>query len=82
MAFGSKNSTPSFVLTLPLDISLNEQDYLYKEFKKCGVIYNQLVSATTKMWHQLRKTRKYRELMAAQSLAEAQQGNESQSKNR
>lgn len=65
MAFGSKNSTPSFVLTSPLDISLNEQDYLYKEFKKCGVIYNQLVSATTKMWHQLRKTRKYRELMAA-----------------
>lgn len=65
MAFGSKNSTPSFVLTLPLDISLNEQDYLYKEFKKCGVIYNQLVSVTTKMWHQLRKTRKYRELMAA-----------------
>ena len=59
MAFGSKNSTPSFVLTLPFDISLNEQDYLYKEFKKCGVIYNQLVSATTKMWHQLRKTRKY-----------------------
>ena len=43
MAFGSKNSTPSFVLTLPLDISLNEQDYLYKEFKKCGVICNQLV---------------------------------------
>ena len=65
MAFGSKNSTPSFVLTLPFDISLNEQDYLYKEFKKCGVIYNQLVSVTTKMWHQLRKTRKYRELMAA-----------------
>ena len=65
MAFGSKNSTPSFVLTSPLDISLNEQDYLYKEFKKCGVIYNQLVSATTKMWYQLRKTRKYRELMAA-----------------
>lgn len=65
MAFGSKNSTPSFVLALPLDISLNEQDYLYKEFKKCGVIYNQLVSVTTKMWHQLRKTRKYRELMAA-----------------
>lgn len=69
MAFGSKNSTPSFVLTLPFDISLNEQDYLYKEFKKCGVIYNQLVSVTTKMWHQLRKTRKYRELMAA--IAEA-----------
>lgn len=65
MAFGSKNSTPSFVLTLPLDISLNEQDYLYKEFKKCGTIYNQLVSVTTKMWHQLRKMRKYRELMAA-----------------
>lgn len=65
MAFGSKNSTPSFVLALPLDISLNEQDYLYKEFKKCGVIYNQLVSVTTKMWHQLRKTRKYRDLMTA-----------------
>lgn len=65
MAFGSKNSTPSFVLTLPLNINLNEQDYLYKEFKKCGIIYNQLVSVTTKMWHQLRKTSKYRELMAA-----------------
>jgi transposase len=65
MAFGSKNSTPSFVLTLPMVIGFNEQDYLNKEFKKCGVIYNQLVNATTKMWHQLRKTRKYRELMAA-----------------
>lgn len=28
MAFGSKNSTPSFVLTLPMVIGLNEQDYL------------------------------------------------------
>lgn len=65
MAFGSKNGTPSFVLTLPMVIGLNEQDYLNKEFKKCGIIYNQLVNATTKMWHQLRKTRKYRELMAA-----------------
>lgn len=65
MAFGSKNSTPSFVLTLPMVIGLNEQDYLNKEFKKCGIIYNQLVNATTKMWHQLRKTRKYRELMVA-----------------
>lgn len=64
MAFGSKNSTPSFVLTLPMVIGLNEQDLLYKEFKKCGIIYNQLVCITTKMWHQLRKTRKYRELMA------------------
>lgn len=64
MAFGSKNSTPSFVLTLPMVISLNEQDLLYKEFKKCGIIYNQLVCITTKMWHQLRKTLKYRELMA------------------
>ena len=65
MAFGSKNSTPSFVLTLPIVVGLNEQDFLYKEFRKCGIIYNQLVSVTTKMWHQLRKTRKYRELMAA-----------------
>lgn len=37
MAFGSKNSTPSFVLTLPMVIGLNEQDYLNKEFKKCGI---------------------------------------------
>lgn len=65
MAFGSKESTPSFVLTLPLNINLNEQNYLYKEFKKCDTIYNELVSVTTKMWHQLRKTRKYRDLMAA-----------------
>ena len=39
MAFGSKNSTPSFVLALPMVIGLNEQDLLYKEFKKCGIIY-------------------------------------------
>jgi transposase len=65
MAFGSKNSTPSYVLTLPMVVGLNEQDLLYKEFKKCGIIYNQLVNVATKMWHQLRKTRKYRELMAA-----------------
>lgn len=71
MAFGSKNGTPSFVLTLPLDISLNEQNYLYKEFKKCSIIYNQLVNVTTKMWHQLRKTHKYRELMAAIAKAAA-----------
>lgn len=43
-----QNSTPSFVLTLPMVIGLNEQDLLYKEFKKCGIIYNQLVSVTTK----------------------------------
>ena len=41
MAFGSKNSTPSFVLTLPMVIGLNEQDYLNKEFKKCGIIYTE-----------------------------------------
>ena len=40
MAFGSKNSTPSFVLTLPMVIGLNEQDYLNKEFKKCGILNN------------------------------------------
>ena len=54
MAFGSKNSTPSFVFTLPMVIGLNERDLLYKEFKKCGIIYNQLVSITTKMWHHCR----------------------------
>ena len=31
MAFGSKNSTPSFVLTLPMVISLNEQDLFLLE---------------------------------------------------
>lgn len=51
MAFGSKNSTPSFVLTLPMVISLNEQDLLYKEFKKCGIIYNQLVYSAFLLEH-------------------------------
>ena len=36
MAFGSKNSTPSFVLTLPMVIGRNEQYKLNKELKKAA----------------------------------------------
>ena len=65
MAFGNRDNTPSFVLTLPLDISKDEKIQLGKKFRKCWIAYNQLIQKTTNMWHQLRKTRKYRKLMAA-----------------
>lgn len=65
MAFGKRDTTPSFVLTLPLDISTNEKTQLDKEFRKCWTAYNQLVDKTTNMWRQLRKTKKYRKLITA-----------------
>lgn len=63
MAFKNKNSTPSFVITLPLDINVLDQNFLYNEFGKCGKIYNLLVTESTQRWHQLRKTRAYKNLM-------------------
>ena len=65
MAFGNKNSTPSFALTLPMKVSKQDEIFLSKKFRIGCTVYNQMVTKTTKMWHQLRKTRKYRELMAA-----------------
>ena len=38
MAFGSKSSTPSFVLTLPMDIGLNEQETLWTRTQKAAPV--------------------------------------------
>lgn len=57
MAFGNKNSTPSFALTLPMKVTEQDEIFLSKKFCVGCTVYNQMVKKTTKMWHQLRKTR-------------------------
>lgn len=60
MAFGNKNSTPSFALTLPMKVTKQDEIFLSKKFRIGCMVYNQMVTKTTKMWHQLRKTREYK----------------------
>ena len=63
------NTTPSFVLTLPLDVDQDSQERLNADFFSFWRIYNGLVSISTKKWHQLRKTRRYKALSFAISKA-------------
>lgn len=65
MPFVNKEPTPTFVLTMPLAVSQNDDKFLHKEFFSYWRIYNDLVTITTKCWHQLRKTRKYRAITKA-----------------
>lgn len=65
MPFVNKEPTPTFVLTMPLAMSQNDDKFLRKEFFSYWRIYNDLVTITTKCWHQLRKTRKYRAITKA-----------------
>lgn len=71
MAFGNKNSTPSFVLTLPMKVTEQDEIFLSKKFRVGCTVYNQMVTKTTKMWHQLRKTREYKNLVKAIKAAPA-----------
>lgn len=71
MAFGNKNSTPSFVLTLPMKVTKQDEFFLSKRFRVGCTVYNQMVTKTTKMWHQLRKTREYKNLIKAIKAAPA-----------
>ena len=71
MAFGNKNSTPSFVLTLPMKVTEQDEIFLSKKFRVGCTVYNQMVTKTTKMWHQLRKTREYKTLVKAIKAAPA-----------
>lgn len=71
MAFGNKNSTPSFALTLPMKVSKQDEIFLSKKFRIGCTVYNQMVTKTTKMWHQLRKTREYKNLIKAIKVAPA-----------
>ena len=71
MAFGNKNNTPSFVLTLPMKVSRQDELFLSKKFRIGCTVYNQMVTKTTKMWHQLRKKREYKNLIKAIKAAPA-----------
>ena len=69
MAFGNKNNTPSFALTLPIKVSKQDELFLSKKFRVGCSVYNQMVTKTTKMWHQLRKMREYKNLIKAIKVA-------------
>ena len=69
MAFGNKNNTPSFALTLPINVSKQDELFLSKKFRVGCSVYNQMVTKTTKMWHQLRKMREYKNLIKAIKVA-------------
>lgn len=71
MAFGNKNSTLSFVLTLPIKVTEQDEIFLSKKFRVGCTVYNQMVTKTTKMWHQLRKTREHKNLIKAIKAAPA-----------
>ena len=69
MAFGNKNNTPSFALTLPIKVSKQDELFLSKKFRVGCSVYNQMVTKTTKLWHQLRKMREYKNLIKAIKVA-------------
>ena len=48
MAFGNKNSTPSFVLTLPIKVTEQDEIFLSKKFRVGCTVYNRMVTKTTK----------------------------------
>lgn len=65
MPYGQKSKTDTFILTLPLITNSHDEAVLYSNFEKYCKAYNWLVQKTTEMWHQVRKTRRYRELVSA-----------------
>ena len=44
MAFGNKNSTPSFALTLPMKVTKQDEIFLSKKFRIGCMVYNQMVT--------------------------------------
>lgn len=42
MAFGNKNSTPSFALTLPMKVTKQDEIFLSKKFRIGCMVYNQM----------------------------------------
>ena len=69
MAKGKNETSPSFVLTLPLKVDQPSRERLDADFYSFWRIYNGLVSISTKRWRQLRKTRQYKALSLAISEA-------------
>ena len=65
MPYGQKSKTDTFILTLPLITNSHDEAVLYSNFEKYCKAYNWLVQKTTEMWHQVRKARRYRELVSA-----------------
>ena len=61
----AKSKTSSFVLTLPLETTFEQEDYLLGEFRKCSIIYNDLVAKSKRKYTQMAKTRRYKSLYSA-----------------
>lgn len=63
MPYGTKSKTKTFILTLSLVTNMHDEAMLYSNFKLCQQAYNWLLGKTIKMWHQVRKTRIYKQLL-------------------
>ena len=63
MPYGTKSKTKTFILTLPLVTDMHDEAMLYSNFKLCQQAYNWLLRKTIKMWHQVRKTKAYKQLL-------------------
>lgn len=50
MAFGNKNSTPSFALTLPMKVTKQDEIFLSKKFRIGCMVYNQMGWCWTRGW--------------------------------
>lgn len=64
MPYGTKSKTPTYILTLPLVTNEHDEVMLYGNFKHYCDAYNWLLEKTIKMWHQVRKMRTYKKLLA------------------
>ena len=60
-----KDESPVFTLKLRLKVEPWQADILNKRFEACRQLQNALIAKTTKIWKELKKTRKYRGLIAS-----------------
>ena len=63
MPYGTKSKTKTFILTLPLVTDMHDEAVLHNNFKRYSQAYNWLLRKTIKMWHQVRKTKAYKQLL-------------------
>lgn len=59
-----KQKTETFTETFSLEVNENDSRILMDDFRRCFRVYNDMVTVTTKLWRQVRKTREYKNLIA------------------
>ena len=63
LPYGTKSKTKTFILTLPLVTDMHDEAVLHNNFMRYSQAYNWLLRKTIKMWHQVRKTKAYKQLL-------------------